>query len=383
VADKHLTRPAPLLELGLQYTPEHRGEVKQHWSVTFARQKKISVYGKRIMARVIDQIREDDYKLRDFYQLHISAILEGTDIDTETAYAKIKGALYELADVKWEFESIDHKEWYFQHLLDTTKEQRVGYKDGIITILLNPQLAPYLVKAAHYSRFPLYDYLNLKSWYSMRLFEMLAAWQDKGCWEVAVDDYRQYMDCWHGVDKRGQLLKDKSGKPVMRYPTTKLLVENTIRGPLKELTGTDFEFTFTPVYETVRLTRGRKQIVLFRFELKKNQPSPVVPDAWLQNQAIGNIIQRLRDWQVMDGNIARYAPILQREGILTLLQAWDSKNRSRQPIVDKIGYCNAAFIKAGKQAMKDAKHRNGAEKVAAEMLVLQTYMRDKLKIPRP
>ena len=156
MAAKHTTRPAPLLELDLQYAPEYRSEVKQHWCVTFARQKKISVYSKRILARVIAQIREDDHSLRNYYQLHISSILEGTDIDTETAYAKIKGALYELADVKWEFESIDHKEWYFRHLLDTTKEQRVGYKEGIITILLNPQLAPYLVKAAHYSRFPLH-----------------------------------------------------------------------------------------------------------------------------------------------------------------------------------------------------------------------------------
>ena len=380
MAAKHTTRPAPLLELDLQYTPEYRGEVKQHWNVTFARQKKISVYSKRILGRVIEQIREDDYKLRDFYQLHISAILEGTDVEATTAYAKIKGALYELADVKWEFESIDCKEWYFQHLLDTTKEQRVGYKNGIITILLNPQLAPYLVKAAHYSRFPLHGYLNLKSWYSMRLFEMLAAWQDKGYWEVSVDDYRQYMDCWHKVDKRGQVVKDKLGKPVMSYPTTPLLIKNTIEGALKELTGTDFEFDFTPIYETVRLTKGRKQVVLFRFELKKDKPLTVVPATWLQNCATSDIIQRLRSWQVMDGNITKYAPILQREGTLALLQAWERKRRSRRPITDKINYCNAAFVRAGKQALEDAKQRNSAEKVEAEMLVMQAFMRNKLKI---
>nr|WP_235998570.1 replication initiation protein [Hymenobacter sp. BT559] len=363
----------------MQYIPEYLGEVKQHWHVTFARQKKISVYSKRILARVIDQIREDDYQLRNFYQLHIAAILEGTDVDATTAYAKIKGALHELADVKWEFESIDHKEWYFRHLLDTTKEQRVGYKNGIITILLNPQLAPYLVKAAHDSRFPLYGYLNLKSWYSMRFFEMLAAWQDKGYWEVSVDDYRQYMDCWHEVDKRGQVVKDKLGKPVMRYPTTPLLIENTIEGALKELTDTDFEFAFIPVYETGRLTKGRKKIIRFRFELKKKNPLTAVPDAWLQDYATSDIIQQLRDWQIMDGNITRYAPVLRREGTLVLLQAWERKRRSRHPITDKTNYCNAAFIRAGKQALEDAKQRNSAEKVEAEMLIMQAFMRNKLK----
>jgi hypothetical protein len=330
----------------------------------------------------MEQIREDDYRLRDFYQLHISAILEGTDVEATTAYAKIKGTLYELADVKWEFESIDNEEWYFQHLLDTTKKQRVGYKEGIITILLNPQLAPYLIKAAHYSRFPLHGYLNLKSWYSMRFFEMLAAWQDKGYWEVSIDDYRQYMDCWHEVDKRGQVIKDKLGKPIMSYPTTSLLIANTIKGPLKELAGTDFEFTFIRIYETGRPTRGRKQVIQFRFELKKNKPLTVIPDDWLQNCATSDIIRRLRDWQVMDGNITRYAPILQREGTLALLEAWDRKNRSRRPITNKIDYCNAAFIRTGKQTLESAKQRNGNAEVEADMLAMQAYVRNELKAQR-
>ena len=211
----------------------------------------------------------------------------------------------------------------------------------------------------------------------MRFFEMLAAWQDKGYWEVSIDDYRQYMDCWHEVDKRGQVIKDKLGKPIMSYPTTSLLITNTIKGPLKELAGTDFEFTFTRIYETGRPTRGRRQVIQFRFELKKKKPSTVIPDDWLQNCATSDIIRRLRDWQVMDGNITRYAPILQREGTLALLEAWDKKNRSRRPIADKIGYCNAAFVRTGKQALESAKQRNG--NAEADMLAMQVYVRNELK----
>jgi plasmid replication initiation protein len=357
MADTLATRPRviPMLELDLKYEPEFRGEVKQHWNVTFAHQKRISVYGKRIIARVIDQIRDNDYQLREFYQLHISSILEGTDIDTETAYAKIKGALYELADVKWEFESIDHKEWYFRHLLDTTREQRVGYKEGVITILLNPQLAPYLVKAAHYSKFPLNGYMNLKSWYSMRFFEILAAWQDKGYWEVTVDNYRQYMDCWHEIDKRGQIKKDKNGQPLVKYANTRQLIINTMKEPEKELAGTDFEFTFTPIYETDRSGRGRKKIIRFRFELKKGPMLKEIPASWLEHVDTGSIIVRLREWKVTDANIVKYATILKQQGVLELLKAWDAKNRSNRHIDDKLRYCNAAFVRAGKQALEDAK----------------------------
>ena len=360
-----------MLELDLKYEPEFRGEVKQHWNVTFAHQKKISVYGKRIMARVIDQIRDNDYKLRDFYQLHVSSIIEGTDIDADTAFSKIKGALYELADVKWEFESIDRKEWYFRHLLDTTKEQRIGYKDGIITILLNPQLAPYLVKAAHYSKFPLHGYMNLKSWYSMRFFEILAAWQDKGYWEVPVDEYRLYMDCWHDLDKRGQVRMDKKNQPVMKYPNTKLLLDNTMKEPEKELAGTDFEFTYKAIYETDRSGRGRKKIIRFRFELKKGPLLKNIPDSWLENADTGSIIARLREWKVTDANITKYAPILKQEGALELLKAWGDKNRSNRHIDDKLRYCNAAWVRAGKQALEDIKQAKIDDKAEAKLIVQQ------------
>jgi hypothetical protein len=43
-----------MLELDLQYEPEALARVKQHWAATFAHQRKISVYGKRIMARVME-----------------------------------------------------------------------------------------------------------------------------------------------------------------------------------------------------------------------------------------------------------------------------------------------------------------------------------------
>lgn len=370
MADKRISRAlgAPMLELDLKYEPEFRGEVKQHWNVTFAHQKKISVYGKRIMARVIDQIRDNDYKLRDFYQLHISSIIEGTDIDADTAFSKIKGALHELADVKWEFESIDRKEWYFRHLLDTTKEQRIGYKDGIITILLNPQLAPYLVKAAHFSRFPLHGYMNLKSWYSMRFFEILAAWQDKGYWEVPVDEYRHYMDCWYDLDKRGQVKVGKKDKlPRLKYPNTKLLLDNTLTEPLKELAGTDFEFTYRPIYETERNTPGRKKIIRFRFELKKGPTLKDIPESWMENTATGTIIARLREWKVTDANIVKYAPILEQEGALEMLKAWEAKNRSNRHIDDKLRYCNAAWVRAGRNALEDTKQAKiDAKREAAE-----------------
>ena len=52
-----------VLPLGLTYEPKHKDIIKQHWNVTFARQGRMSVAAKRIMARVIDQIRDDGFPM--------------------------------------------------------------------------------------------------------------------------------------------------------------------------------------------------------------------------------------------------------------------------------------------------------------------------------
>ena len=61
MSDKRRPDTSTTLLLSLAYAPQHRDLVKQHWNVTFARQVKVSVVAKRIMARVLDQIRDDDF----------------------------------------------------------------------------------------------------------------------------------------------------------------------------------------------------------------------------------------------------------------------------------------------------------------------------------
>lgn len=79
---------------------------KQHWNITFARQKKVSVYAKRIMANVMAMIKDDDSDLRPYYQMHVSTIVPNTDTDS---YTKIKNAFVELAKLHWLLEDVDKK----------------------------------------------------------------------------------------------------------------------------------------------------------------------------------------------------------------------------------------------------------------------------------
>jgi plasmid replication initiation protein len=349
------TLPVPLLEIDLQYEPEALARVKQHWAATFAHQRKISVYGKRIMARVMEQIKEDDLQLREYYQLRIASLVEGTDIDVVAAYSFVKKALYELAHITWEFESLDSNEWYTRHLLDTTKERRVGVKDGIITIILNPQLAPYFVQiAGQYSTYKLDGYMNLHSWYSMRFFEILSAFRDTGWWEVSVDEYRLLMDCGPETDRWGAPKKDKKGSPVMKYDDTNVLIKKTVLTAQKELEQTPCAFTYSLVLEASRTGRGRKKITGLRFELLHKQPT-VIPASWLTDTILRPTIDRLREFKVTDRNIALYLKAMDVSEARKLVREWQLKENSQKKIDDKQKYCNAVFVRVGKQIMDQKK----------------------------
>ena len=344
-----------VLPLGLTYEPKHRDLVKQHWHVTFARQGRMSVTAKRIMARVIDQVRDDDFKLRPFYQFRIVDIITDAGVTKETATKEIQGALRELTAATWEFESLDKSEWYIRHLLDTTIYERpVGYKNGVITILLNPALEPYFVQIAHYSTYQLNNYMGLKSWYSMRFFEILSAFRDTGVWCPTVEQYRQLMDCSEEKDKRGKVKKNKEGNPKMKYPLTKDLIKYTIAEPSEELAGTNLAFDYQPVYETDRLTRGRKKITGFKFTLKRKQDGKI-PEYWLQNTVVSQVVAGLRAWKVTDKNIALYLEDIGTKAAIKLVYDWQLKENTDDRINDRVKYCNAVFVRMGKAAQERLK----------------------------
>jgi plasmid replication initiation protein len=338
----------------LVYEPEHKEVVKQHWNVTFARQSKLSVMAKRILARVLDQIRDDDFQLRDYYQLTIAGIADAAGISRDSAYREVERALGELATAAWEFKNVDNEQWHLRHLLDTTKEQRVGYQGGTITVLLNPQLAPYFIQIAHYSTYRLDNYFKLRSWYSMRLYEILSAFRDTGFWEVSIQNYRQLLACSFLTDKRGRPLKNKEGQPRLKYANVNDLIKNTTIEPQLELADTEMAFQVKPQYETGRVGSGRRKIVGLRFELLQPRFT-TIPVTWLTHDITGPLIEKLRRWKVADHNIALYAQTLNRSRIQELIRDWEKKDSSNRRIDSREKYCNAAFVRAAKQLIEQQK----------------------------
>lgn len=360
---------ASSLQLDLQYEPNLTNEVKQSRSATLSHQRKMSVYSKRILARVLEQITEDDLQLREFYQLRVSSIVDDTNLDVVSAYSFVKRALRELSTVQWEFEDLDTKEWYFLALLDTSKKVRVGIKDGIVTVVLNPELTPYFVQiAGQYSTYKLDAYMGLHTWYSMRFYEILSTFRDTGWWEVPLNEYRLLMDCGPELDKWGKPKKDKLGNIIVKLADTKDLVKYTVLHAQKELASTPCAFEYQPILEQ-KAGRGRPKIVGLRFTLL-HKLLTAIPTSWLEHKPTAALIGRLREFRVTDKNIAQYLVPLTTAAAQRLVHEWQLKENSQKKIDDRVKYCNAVFVRAGKAAVLAAREEALKDKKIAKQALL-------------
>lgn len=334
---------SPQLYLPLEQSQglEFKEYVKQHWNVTFARQKKVSVCAKRIMVMALAQIRDNDFEFKQYYQMHVTDVISPENSnDLKSAYKEVKKAFEELTHQAWFFEDLETKRFVPRHLLDTTKLQKVdgfecSYDKGLITVVLNPALKPYFVQLAHYSTYEIKHYMTFKSWYSMRMFELLAAYKDTGVWIVTIAEFRELMDC-----------KEK-------YPLAKDLLKYTLSEPLSELSNTQYAFTYTPLYEAKKRGAGRRAIVALQFNLQKVAPK-TIPQEWYEfSDDHKRVLTELQKFKVTEKNIIRYAKAIGIQQTKKLLREWQLKEMSNERIDNKEKYCNAVWVRVGKASLKE------------------------------
>lgn len=327
--DRRITQLALPLEVPKR---EFANKVKQHWNITFARQKKVSVCAKRIMAKVISQIRNDDVEFRPFYQMHITDVVPD-GIDKASAYKEVKKAFDELTDLKWLFEDLEKEKFYYRHLINTS-DANCGYEAGTITIALNPLLKPYFLELAHYTEYETKHYMHFSSWYSMRLFELLSAFKDSGWWHVDVQEYRKLMDCEN---------KLKASKDLIKY---------TLAEPLEALENTPLAFTYEVISGSPVGKRGRPSIIEIQFKLKKVVPKQIPQSWYTYSDEHKRVLFKLMDFKVTEKNITKYAPIIGIDKAKKLVREWEEKERSDRKIDNKEKYCNAVWCRTGKELQK-------------------------------
>lgn len=304
--------------------------VAQHFNITFARQKNVGVIAKKIMTNVMAQIKRDDKELKPYYQLHITDLV-GHDGDSSSIYKEAKKAFNQLTDLKWLIEDLENKRFAFRHLLNTS-DAKCGYNDGTITVVLNPLLKDYFIEMAHYTTYDLKWSMTFTSWYSMRLFEILSAFKDTGIWYVSISEYRKLIDC------------------ESKYPEQKDLIKKTTEMALLELEKTNMAFSVETILDKNHKGRGRKPVVALEFRLKKVQSNKIPTDIEIPETTQKIIDKLMKKYQVSEANIKKYLRAITTVETRKLLNSWDIKEASSDPIKNKLFYCNKVFVAMGKKA---------------------------------
>jgi plasmid replication initiation protein len=308
---------------------EIRAFAKQHWNFTFAKQKRISVYAKRIMANVLAMIH-DEQELRPYYEMKVVDIALDEQ-DASSIYKEAKKAIDELLDQKWFIENPIEKKFRGYHLIDTTKDHEEHYNNGNIRIALNPLLKPFFLELSHYTTYEIKWYMALRSWYSMRMFEALSAFKDTGIWVVSIEEFRKLMDC------------------EKKYPEIKDLIKRTLTEPLEELEKTDVAFSYAPILDANHRGRGRKPIVALEFKLKKVTPKKI-PAGWFQfSDEYKRILEGLLNYGISEQHITKYAPHIGMEGVKEIMKVF-YKAQTNTEIKDKKAYYNKIWLNKGEEA---------------------------------
>lgn len=305
--------------------------VTQHWNLTFARQGKISVVSKRMMAVVLAQIQNNDLKLKPYYEFKASDVVRSTD-GGGSAYEACKKAFVELASSVWIIEDFENKQFEPRNIIDTTKTTKrdgfkTSYDNGNITIALNPALEDYFIGLAHHTSWELQNYMNFESWYSMRFWELLSAFRDTGKWYVSLDEYRKLMDC------------EKKYKDVNR------LIKVTTSEPLEELRGTILEFTFEKVFDKFS-GRGRPPVIGLNFTLTQEKTTPEATlEKWKKTSPEhATVITELnKKWKIHPATLVKHLPIIKMEGAKGLIKSFEETERSNRKIDSREKYCNKAI----------------------------------------
>lgn len=278
------------------------------------------------------QIQENDMKFKPYYEMHVSDVV--FDNDGGSAYELAKKAFNELASVSWMIEDVENEYFAPRHLLDTTKTKKTdgfetAYNNGNITLAMNPVLEPYFLQLAHYSKYELNHYMKFKSWYSMRIWEILSAYQDTGKWHVPLEEYRKLMDCEH------------------KYKDVNWMIKQTTAEPLEELKGTPLEFTVEKVFAKYH-GKGRPPVIGLEFKLVHSllNDDEILAKWAAHSEEHARMITKLNGtWKITASCLRKYLPVIKMEGARKLLRQFEQMEStgSRRKIDSREKYCNKAI----------------------------------------
>ena len=117
-------------------------------------------------------------------------------------------------------------------------------------------------------------------------------------------------------------------------------------------------FTFEEITEKVMGAKGRPPIVALEFRLKKFNLIKSPTDIEIPETTQKIIDKLMKKYQVSEANIKKYLRAITTVETRKLLNSWDIKEASSDPIKNKLFYCNKVFCSDGEKKQKGKKNKN-------------------------
>ena len=318
--------------------------VKQNYNITFSRQPKTGIYAKRIMSCILAQIKEDE-ALASYYRFHVSDVINPRDKGSEKPYGQIKKAMNELIKMSWAIED-KKKQIYKPYTLVATNNDDWGYENGYITVVINHKLEKHFIEMSHYTTYERKYLMHFKEWYSLRLWELLSAFDDDGIWKPKIETFALYMDC------KGKYLKGNKGDKNREINASKLISATTDTAK-KAFEGTPLAFTVKGTIDKHDKSKssGRKKITHIEFRMHKRLKQIKLDrkDIALTDE-YKNLLNELHsEWKVTQKQLKKYASVIGFKAASKLKYDWRVKQLSQHRITNLETYCTTAWNSVGRE----------------------------------
>lgn len=191
--------------------------VKKSNALTRAHWKPESIWEPRIVALVASKVRESD---EDFFTYRIP-VTELTGISDEKLggiqYREIARSIEHLSKATIRIEGKKPSNFRQYNIFSMC-----GYEDGYLIARFDPDLKPHFLNLkAQFTAYNLFEYLNLPSSYSQRIFEILKSWANAPEVVISVAELHEMLNAPASIRKDFRLFRtrvlEKSHKDILAH----------------------------------------------------------------------------------------------------------------------------------------------------------------------
>jgi plasmid replication initiation protein len=208
---------------------------------------KLSTLEQKIILYLISQIHKDDDDFK-MYRLPIQEFSELLGYRGSPKYTELreitKNLMRKVLEIR-EGQKLKQMSWVSYVEYDGNS--------GYVSLSFDPRLKPYLLQLKReFTTYRLKNVMELKSSYSIRMYELLKRWQYVGGFEIRLDELRMMVG---------------AGNKYREYHNFKKRVLNPAQQEISEKT--DIMFSYEEI-------REKRKVVSIRFHIKEKTIEPVV-----------------------------------------------------------------------------------------------------------